>query len=181
MEILNHTHGIKNSDLFRHGVYKLYHISNIELIYVGSCSDKKGFHKRFAKHIWELSKGSHHCRELIKVTQQYGIDGFRFEILEFTSIDNSKYIEQKYLDKLKPFYNTAKGSRGNLKGEGLPQRVYDENMKKIDKYTIDGIFIETYKSIQIAANENKIDRSSISTCASGKRKTAGGFIWKFTN
>lgn len=36
-----------------------------------------------------------------------------------------------------------------------------------------------FKSIEIAAKECNICRSSISECASGKRKSAGGFTWKF--
>jgi hypothetical protein len=39
--------------------------------------------------------------------------------------------------------------------------------------------IAEYKSISDAERKNGI--SHISMCCSGKRKTAGGFIWKYKN
>lgn len=35
--------------------------------------------------------------------------------------------------------------------------------------------------MKFASNETNIDRASISKCASGNRKTAGGFKWNFSN
>ena len=38
-----------------------------------------------------------------------------------------------------------------------------------------------YNSIQEAADKTKIDRGSISNSAAGKRKSAGGYLWSFTD
>jgi hypothetical protein len=53
-----------------------------------------------------------------------------------------------------------------------------KKIKKIDKFTLDGEFIETYESTK-HASEGGIPSSSISKCCNGKLKTAGGFVWKF--
>ena len=47
--------------------------------------------------------------------------------------------------------------------------------RKVGKYTIDGILINTYNSVR----EAKKEISSVPSVLSGQRKTAGGFIWKY--
>ncbi len=39
--------------------------------------------------------------------------------------------------------------------------------------------MKEYDTITIASKELNIDNSTIVKCARGKRKTAGGFIWKY--
>lgn len=47
------------------------------------------------------------------------------------------------------------------------------------QYNTDGIFIKRYVSVSMAARENCISQGNISMCCIGKRKTTGGFIWKY--
>lgn len=42
-----------------------------------------------------------------------------------------------------------------------------------------GLLIVEYPSIAAAAKATGINRGSIHACLSGKRKTAGGFTWKY--
>ena len=67
------------------------------------------------------------------------------------------------------------------KKKGIPfvETAYEKIRRKVKQYTKDDIFIKEYFSIQIASDETNIDRATISKCASGIRKTAGGFKWKF--
>jgi hypothetical protein len=51
--------------------------------------------------------------------------------------------------------------------------------RKIGKYNINNELINEYKSISLAAEENNISKSCISGVLRKKRKTAGGFIWKY--
>jgi hypothetical protein len=51
--------------------------------------------------------------------------------------------------------------------------------RKIVQYTSDNIFIKEYKSIALASKETNISKSSISGVLRGKRKTSGGFVWKY--
>lgn len=54
-------------------------------------------------------------------------------------------------------------------------------IRKVDQYNKDGIFIKTWGSIKQAAKELSITEQHISGCCRGKRKTAGGFIWKYAD
>jgi len=70
-------------------------------------------------------------------------------------------------------------------GTNCPECFYEKNRKhhvsskKIFQYGNNGIFIKEWDAINHASNELKINRSNIQMCAQGKRKTAGGFIWKY--
>lgn len=47
------------------------------------------------------------------------------------------------------------------------------------KMSIDGVFIESYNSVNEAGASNNIHPSSISNCLRGRDKTAAGFRWKY--
>ena len=49
--------------------------------------------------------------------------------------------------------------------------------KKVGQYDKNGILIATYNSIKEA--ESIVGVRHVGCCCSGKRKTAGGFIWKY--
>lgn len=67
-----------------------------------------------------------------------------------------RYVDEGYKSKIKSIY------------------------KKIEQYDKQGNLIKTYSCIKQAEDELHIDGSSISKCCKGKRKTAGGFIWRYT-
>lgn len=52
---------------------------------------------------------------------------------------------------------------------------------KVNKYSLDGQFIETFNSLIEAANNNKISAHSIGLCCSGKLSTALGYQWRYYN
>lgn len=70
-------------------------------------------------------------------------------------------------------------------GKPRPQETTDKIVKKlmkpIDQYSKDGQFIRRFESIKQASYELGICDSTISACAKGKVKSAGGFIWKYVN
>lgn len=51
--------------------------------------------------------------------------------------------------------------------------------QSINQYSIDGIFIKTFETIKEASEYTNTSASKISSVANGKRKTAGGFVWKY--
>ena len=59
---------------------------------------------------------------------------------------------------------------GRLKGKS--------NIKPVSQYSLEGKFIKTYPSVREAERQTGINNTSISACCNGKRKTAGGYIWK---
>lgn len=195
---------IRIIDLNRNGIYKLYHINKPLIFYIGSASGtykglkyQAGFYRRFYQHVRDLERNLHSSKYLQNVVNKYGIEGIRFEIIEFIESKDRIFIlerEQYYLDTLKPVYNTSKLARccvipytperlkaasERMKGKALPESVYEQLRKPVFQFTKDGIFINTYPSIKHAARLNKIDFASINKAACGKRETAGGFIWSF--
>lgn len=54
--------------------------------------------------------------------------------------------------------------------------------KKVTQYDLEGNFIKTYLSVKQAGKENNISSSMISNCCNKiKNKTAGGFLWEWSN
>lgn len=53
--------------------------------------------------------------------------------------------------------------------------------QSVEQYDSDGNYIKSYETITQAANETGVNFSKISAVCRGKRKTAGGYIWKYPN
>lgn len=51
--------------------------------------------------------------------------------------------------------------------------------KSVVQYSLSGELIKMFESMAAAESETDISQSSIGLCCRGKRKTAGGFIWKY--
>jgi hypothetical protein len=66
-------------------------------------------------------------------------------------------------------------TRGSLNSFVTPS-----NRRSVIKYSISGEVIATYDSVSQAIHEHGIDKRAIYRCLSGKRKTFGGFIWKYS-
>lgn len=68
-------------------------------------------------------------------------------------------------------YNCNYGTRNERKAK--------KKMISINQYDLNGNFIKKWNSIKEA--NIKYNNYHISQCCSGKRKTAGGYIWKYAN
>jgi hypothetical protein len=189
-------------ELTVNGVYKIHHIDKKGVFYVGSASRetggkdcRKGFYRRFLEHIHFLENKKHTSPFLQNVVNKYGVEGLRFEVLEIVNPNNREFIlerEQYYIDTLKPAYNGSitarcptvpytdarrKAASDRRIGKKLPESAYEKIKVEISQYNNEGLFIGRFNSIQEASDITGIDRSSISRCYSGKRKSAGGFNW----
>lgn len=51
--------------------------------------------------------------------------------------------------------------------------------RKVKQYSLNNEYIKTYEYIKDAKKELGINEASISLVCKGKRKTAGGYIWKY--
>ena len=68
-------------------------------------------------------------------------------------------------------YNNNYGDRNN--------KVRKANCKIVLQYTLNGKFIKEWNGTREAGRELNISCNCISAVCLGKRKTAGGFIWKY--
>ena len=75
-------------------------------MYVGSAV---AVNRRWAAHMCNLRKGSHHCAHLQNAYRKYGPDAFDWEIIQF--VDNKEDLirrEQFWIDFFRPSYNKRK-------------------------------------------------------------------------
>lgn len=56
-----------------------------------------------------------------------------------------------------------------------------KNSMSVNQFSKEGIFLANFESYKLAEKATGIASSHIGDCCWGKRKTAGGFIWKFAN
>ena len=89
-----------------------------------------------------------------------------------------------------PCINHIDGNKNNNRVDNLEwcslkynvQHAYKNNLmmncKKVKQYDLNNNFLKKYNSINEASKQTNTNQGGISMCILGKRKTAGGFIWK---
>ena len=123
---------------------------------------------------------------------KYGKDQFDLSILH--NVPDNKLDEYEILEILER--NTIKPKGYNLEyGGNIYKNVSDATRekqsisktgnnnprcRKIEQYTSDRVFINTYDCIVQAATELGTTKQNITECLKGRSKTAGGFIWKYS-
>lgn len=95
------------------GVYEIVNIANGKR-YVGQAAD---FAVRWKKHRLDLEHGRHHSPYLQRSWATRGSAGFEFRVLEYCSLADLTAAEQRYMDALRPEYNSnpVAGSRRGAK------------------------------------------------------------------
>lgn len=119
--------------------------------------------------------------------QKYGWDSFSHIIVKDNLPEQCAKTLEKVLIALLDTTNNKKGYNITIGGEGNCGRKYGDeekerraksHFKAIEQWSDDEL-INTYDSIKDAAISLNICGSSITEAAKGKRKTAGGYIWKY--
>jgi hypothetical protein len=82
-------------------------------------------------------------------------------------------IDVQNYDTIAPFFDQAYAA-GYTEAKLLPR-----NRKPIVQLSLDNKEIRVYDSISIAARITGVTNTTISTCAKGKYRTAGGYKWKY--
>lgn len=119
---------------------------------------------------------------LLNAYEKYGIENFSMELLEECPDEDLNPLEQLYIEHYNTFgnngYNLTKGGGGQY-GFKKSKELIERQSKKIAQYTLDGKFIQSFQSATEANRQLGINSRHISSCCHGRRKTIGGFIWRF--
>lgn len=117
---------------------------------------KKGVYKQFSIH------------RLVAITYLDNPNNF----LEVNHIDENK--KNNRVDNLEWCNN-----RYNVNyGTGILRNKL-KHQKQVKQFDIEGNLIDTFESIQEASKVTKVHYTNIGRCCNNKRKTAGGYIWKY--
>lgn len=82
-------------------------------------------------------------------------------------------------------FKTQSGEKHHFYGkhhqETTKVKMKLSHYKKVNQYDKDNNFIKEWNGIKEVEEVLKINNGNISECCRGKRKTAGGFIWRYVN
>lgn len=87
---------------------------------------------------------------------------------------NTKEFHERHSLKMKEVNN-----RPEMIARHVGKR--NHNAQSVKQYDLDGNLIKEYETITQAFLDTGVSISKISAVAKGRRKTAGGYVWKFSN
>lgn len=71
------------------------------------------------------------------------------------------------------------GNKGRTVSEETKSFFRNKYSKSISQYTLDGVFVCSYKSAKDAGKQNNWCDKNIGSCARGNYKQAYGFVWRY--
>jgi predicted GIY-YIG superfamily endonuclease len=192
----------KPSQLNQSGIYKIQNKTNGKL-YVGS---SKNIRKRWKSHRAAFRRNKHHNNHLASAFKIYGLNGFRWEVIEFVKVNELHKREQFWLDFYRSFekengYNNSPTAfsplgvkhtdeaRKNMslahmgikRTKAANKKIARSQWKKVFQFDNDGKLCDTFKSMLEAEKKTGISRQLISMCCRGVTNTAKGYFWSTKN
>lgn len=107
------------------------------------------------------------------------------ELIDFNTLEINHKNENKLDNKAENLewcthlYNMRYGT--GIKRSALKQLNNEKNSKPIGQFTKDGVLVKKYPSIMEAYRQTKNIPTLISQCCKNKRRTTGGYKWKYVN
>ena len=65
--------------------------------------------------------------------------------------------------------------------ENMKRALIIHHKKPVSQYTMSGKFVRSFDSAKSASDYTNINSGNITLCCKGKRNSAGGYIWEYTN
>lgn len=134
--------------------------------------------------------GKHHSKETKEKiskasTGRVMSEEFRQKISELTSGENNPMYGKHHTEETKE--KISKKLRGRIIPEDILQKINEARprsekhfkAKCIVQLNKDGTFVREWAYIRLAGKTLNISESHISSCCRNKRKSAGGFMWKY--
>ena len=89
-------------------------------------------------------------------------------------VDNLEWCDESY--NIQHAYNNNLMDRKLTRVNAL--NASDVISKKVNQYTLDGVFIKSYKSYESAGNAVGVSGNAIKKCCKGICKQSAGYIWR---
>ena len=173
-------------------------LNKVNVIYKLTFPNNKYYIGKTIQHL--KSRLQAHCSRAFKSNNTYNtpksqyireFKTFTVEILYEGEELNNKEIEFINLfESYNSWCNLTLGGNSGLgykPTEQTKQKISNSTKGKpkrkdfILQYSLDKNFLKEWESIAVISRELQIDPSDIGKCCKEKRKTAGGFIWKYKN
>ena len=173
------------------GIYKITNVKNGDC-YIGQSID---IGRRWRSHLSCHSReGTHYEYYLYRAFRKYGVDNFKFEVLEECPVELLTEREQWYYDKMKPSYNIIRPKDNPMHNKEVVKKMKEsakkswankqsrkkslKNLKNNDKFppkSVVAINLETgesevFKSGYEAEKKLGVSRSSISQILNPEHK-----------
>lgn len=110
------------------GIYKITNTID-NRCYIGKSIDLK---RRIRKHKAYLKSESHHNIHLQRAYNKYGLENFRFEIIEKCDEDNLDYLEMFYIQKYDAFEYGYNMNLGGENGRGYKHSQEFKNRQRLN-------------------------------------------------
>ena len=111
------------------GIYKITNIITNDF-YIGSSKDVK---HRWAQHKCPSYWNRYSNNQMYLDMQEYGTDKFVFEVLEVVEEGSLKEAEQKFIELLKPNYNSNRANGLDIERCKKSKKEYMKEYQKSDK------------------------------------------------
>ena len=111
------------------GIYKITNTVTGDF-YIGSSKDVK---RRWAAHKWPSTWKNNSNNPMYHDMQKYGLDKFVFEVLAEVEIEELKVTEQKFIELLKPAYNSNRANGWDIERKKEYQKT-DKGKESQKKY-----------------------------------------------
>lgn len=167
------------------GKIGIYKISYDKYVYIGS---SKNLYSRLYEHKNNLLKNKHSNNFLQNISNKYGIQNLKIEILEFCSLENRIIREKYYIDLLNSNMNlkdpvtnelseSSKLKLSNSIRQGIAQGKYKTKFDfcEIEQYDYFGNYVTSFKNKDDASKKLNISKKKIQNLTGGYKK---GLIWK---
>lgn len=172
----------------------IYKIENTitHYVYIGQTTHPKGFNGRYyykgigIERVYNNLKRKRDCGErynahLLRSIEKCGFEAFVVDEIFDTALTMEELNEKEiyYIEKFDSYYHGFNMSFGGDSSSGMkkPSGKDCPNSKKVCQIGLNGALIKIWDCAANAAKELGINYSCISMVCSGRRKTAGGYVW----
>ncbi len=169
------------------GIYKIICKTHT---YIGSSIN---IYYRLKRHISDLRRKKHANRYMQNTYNKYNELDFLFEIVELCNkeilIDRESYYIKLYNSDLNLDLNPTKRVfkeesliriSETLKEGYKSGRIINPSSKIVYRYNVSGEYIDSFPSGVEAAKYLNIASKTVSGAASGRKNSAGGYLWSYT-